>query len=175
MTNERALLANVRRRILPVSGVGDQGHGRTRDERPCIVCERRVDPEELQAIIRLQCGRIVYEEDSLFEHAVFSEGVRFRWAHAGCVYDSVPELEKNDWCTLCDNQFSQDVPGTAILVEKGGFESGKVVPWFAVEQTGVFHWACARQHWHQEMFNNLWRYSGSATKDRRHRLPSVPW
>jgi hypothetical protein len=65
-------------------------------------------------------------------------------------------FERMDWCVLCNSQFSQDVPGTALVVEYGAVSGGKSVMMFRPEKLGAVHWVCARETWDAEFFRWLW-------------------
>ena len=138
----------------------------------CCICSREIG--DLDSVIRIQVGRIRYtEEGDEFHQVSFPDGTRSKWAHGGCAYDSVKELTRWDWCKLCNDQFAQDVPGTAILLERGAFHMGKLVNRFVTEEAGAFHWACAKDQWDPDLFASLWRTNGDAKKNRSRHLPSV--
>jgi len=171
--NGSRVLANGRSGILPSLSVGGRGRPqRGAPEATCCVCER--GGGGVDSLIRVQIGRIRYGEDGdEFHQESFPDGARSKWAHGSCAYDSVKELIRWDWCKLCNCQFAQDVPGTALLLERGAFHAGKLVKRFVTEEAGAFHWACAKEHWDPDLFEALWRVNGDTKKDRRRYLPSV--
>lgn len=175
VSNARSFLDHGDHRGASSVKVGARGRSRSRTIQEVCCCFCGKEATSLDSVIRVQVGEVRYTEGGdEFHQTPFPGGIRSKWVHGGCASSSIHQLVRWDWCQICNEQFSQDVPGTAILLERGAFHTGKLVNRFVTEGAGAFHWACAKSSWDLDLFASIWRVPhGNTKKDRRRYLLSV--